>query len=139
MIKDKKEERKVAMPSWKGRPISDDSHSHDLEQRAAIYEFQHKLPKEAAEQKAHEDYQKEQHLQAAASHYVGMKASRATGDNEEAKKHHMMYTAHMQHLGFNPLAPLPSEVEHYIEGARSKPFYSFAPHIADGFLFQNKK
>lgn len=127
------------MPLWKDKPIVDPSHAHDLEQRTAMKEFNDKLPSAQAEEKAHEEYRREQHLQAAAKHFVGMKSARAAADHEEAKKHHIMYTLHLQQLGMNPSGALPKEVEHYMSDAKQEPFYRFQPHKADGFLFQNNK
>jgi hypothetical protein len=139
MPKDDKKDQTVAMPLWKDKPISDPSHIHDLEQRAALHEFEHKLPKEAAEAKAHEEYKRLQHVKAAASHFAGMKAAKATGDQEEVRKHHAMYVMHLQHLGHDPMDAVPKEVEHHMGEFKDKPFYRFQPHNADGFLFQDKK
>lgn len=132
-------ERKVDMPLWKDKQIADPSHEHDLEQRAALLEFNDKLPKEEAEGKAHAEYKREQHLKAAAKHWSGMKAAKATGDHEEAKKHQTMYTMHLQELGHDPMGPVPKEVEHHMANAKSEPFYSFSAHPADGYLFNDGK
>jgi hypothetical protein len=137
--KDDSKDRKVAMPLWKDRPISDPGHEHDLEQRSAMLEFNDKLPKEQAEHKAHQDYKKEQHLKAAARHFAGAKAARAVGDHEESKKHHAMYVLHLKELGLNPNGAVPKEIEHHMLDGKSEPFYRFEPHPADGFLFQKDK
>jgi hypothetical protein len=135
--KDEGKDQQVKMPMWKDKQIVDPDHMHDLEQRAAIHEFEHKLPKEAAEKKAHEEYKHEQHLKAAATHFAGMKAAKATGDHDEAKKHHAMYTMHIQELGHDSMGALPKEVEHHMGEVKNEPFYRFTPHKADGFLFNS--
>lgn len=128
-------ENKIATPMWGQYQIVDPSHTHDLEQRAALYEFEHKLPRNLAEKAAHTEYKREQHLKAAATHFAGMKAAKATGDNDEAKKHHAMYTLHLQQLGHDSMGALPKEVEHHMSSLKNEPFYRFNPHKADAFLF----
>lgn len=132
-----KQEAKVKMPMWGQHQIVDPDHIHDLEQRSALHEFEHKLPKEAAEKKAHEEYKREQHLKAAATHFAGMKAAKATGDHDEAKKHRAMYTLHLQHLGHDPMGPLPKEIEHHMGSIKNEPFYRFQPHKADAFILND--
>jgi hypothetical protein len=123
------------LPLWKENRILDEAHIPDLEQRAAIHEFTHKTPKEEAEKKAHQEYQREQQLKAAAKHYAGFKAAKAAGEKEDAAKHHTMYSLHLQKLGFEPHGPVPREIENHLTNAKSEPHYSFSAHKADSFLF----
>lgn len=125
---------KIQAPMWKNRVILDESHAGDLESRAAIHQFTNKMDSEAADEAAHLDYKKDHHRQAAAKHFVGMKAARASADNEEARKHFIMFNLHMKALGLNPNAALPSEIESHITNTK-EPFYRFSPHKADAFLF----
>lgn len=129
----------VGMPMWGEYQISDPDHAHDLEQRAALHEFEHKLPKDQAAKRAHSEYKHEQHLKAAANHFAGMKAAKATGDHDEAKKHHAMYMLHLEQLGHDATGPLPREVEHHMGSIKNEPFYRFQAHKADGFLFNDGK
>lgn len=132
-------DHKIETPMWKGRAILDESHASDLEQRAALHEFNNKMPREKAEEQAHEDYRKEHHAKAAASHFAGMKAATATGDTEEAKKHHAMYLLHAKQLGYKGSEAVPEEISRHIEMTKRDPYYQFKPHKADAFLFSNKK
>lgn len=125
---------KIKAPMWKNRVILDESHAGDLESRAAIHQFTNKMDSEAADEAAHSDYKKDHHRQAAAKHFVGMKAARASADNEESRKHFIMFNLHMKALGLNPNAALPSEIETHITNTK-EPFYRFSPHKADAFLF----
>lgn len=128
-------ERDVMMPLWKDRKILHPDHAHELEQKTALNEFEHKHPKELAEEKAYESYKRDHHLRAAASHFAGMKAARASGDKEEAKKHQAMYSLHMNELGHDPTGPMPHEIENHL-ATKSEPFYRFQAHPADGLLFK---
>lgn len=133
------DKKKVNIPMWKNRPILDEEHAADLEQRAALHEFEGKLPTEMAEQKAHDDYRKDHHEKAAASHFSGMKAAKASGDNEEAQKHHMMYKMHLKQLGHDSNGPIPEQVSRHIEASKREPYYTFKPHKADALLFEGNK
>lgn len=101
------------MPSWNGKyPMSDTTHSDDLQMRADIYEHMHRLPRHDAEARAHADYRKEQIAKAAAHHWNGMKAAHAAGNLESAKKHGVMYTLALHQLGHkDPMNPPPEVVE----------------------------
>lgn len=127
------------LPKWMGRSIVHDSHSHDLERRAAIEEFQNKLPKEAAEEKAHQQYRREHHVEAAAHHLQGAKAAQGAGDMEEAKKHGAMYHLHMEKLGLDPVAEPPPEIRKQLESPDRKPAYKFKAHKGDMFLLDGGK
>lgn len=135
----KKAPPEVNMPLWRGRQITDPTHAHDLEQRAAIHEFETKVPKEAAEDMAWKDYAKTQHQKAAAKHWSGMLAGKATGDHAESVKHATMYSQHLQKLGLNPNGRIPPEIEQHLDTNKDEPFYRFQPHPADGFLFSQVK
>lgn len=117
---------------WMNHPILDASHSHDLDQRAAIHEFQNGKTREDAERLAHEEYRMESHLKAAAHHLVGMKMAHAAGSNETAQQHYKMYESHMKRAGKDPNGPVPPEVEHHKPSAFKS--FGFLNHGADSYL-----
>ena len=125
-----KDNKKPAL--WQGHPIINQSDSHDLEQRAAIHEFQHGKPREEAERAAHEEYRLNSHLKAAAHHLVGMKMSHAAGNSEVAQQHYKMYESHMKRAGRDPNGPVPPEVEMHKPGAYKS--FGFTNHGADSYL-----
>lgn len=133
----KAEKPKLEFPQWLERfPILHQDHAHDLETRAAVNEFQHKMPRHEAEASAHKQYVQDQLEDAAAHHLLGMKASQGAGDMHAARKHGVMYGIVMKQLGHNPLdAPPPA-----IAGkAKTQPpqLYSFKPHKADAFAIHD--
>jgi hypothetical protein len=126
------EKKKLHPPQWLGRPILHDEHIQDLETRAALGEFHHKLPRGEAEARAHDDYVKEHRERAAAHHLAGMKASMATGNHEDARKHYAMYDLHLKALGKEAIGAVPPEVEkRMLEEHGSKPLYRFKAHKGD--------
>jgi hypothetical protein len=130
-MSDNKKE-KLAPPSWLGRPILDHGHVMDLETRAAMNEFGHKMPRHEAEQKAHDDYVQEQRERAAAHHLAGLKAAGATGNHEDARKHWALYDMHLKALGKESIGAVPPEIEKAHDGGdRQKPIYKFKAHKGD--------
>jgi hypothetical protein len=120
-------------PKWLDRyPVVDADHLHDLEQRAAINEFHRKMPRHVAEQTAHDDYRKDQLVEAAAHHLVGMKAAHGAGDMESAKKHGAMYMLACKALGHNDLEP-PPEVAVKAKHTPAQ-VYKFRAHKGDAFV-----
>jgi hypothetical protein len=120
-------------PKWLDRyPIVQADHVHDLETRAAIEEFHNKLPRHTAEAKAHDDYKRDQLLDAAAHHLVGMQAARGAGDNDAAAKHGEMYKLTAKALGFDPVGEPPPEVSTRAKNTPSS-VYRFKPHHGDAF------
>lgn len=135
----KKSEVKKMEPLWLNRlPVLHDNHLHDLDTRAAINEFDRKMPREEAEAKAHKDYMAEHHAMAAAHHLSGMKAAQAIGNMEEAKKHGVMYGLHAKALGHDPVGPVPPEVQQHYRGDDSAKVYKFKAHKADRLLLGDK-
>jgi hypothetical protein len=130
-MSDNKKE-KLAPPSWLGRPILDHGHVMDLETRAAMNEFGHKMPRHEAEQKAHDDYVQEQRERAAAHHLAGLKAAGATGNHEDARKHWALYDMHLKALGKESIGAVPPEIEkRMMEETGQKPIYKFKAHKGD--------
>lgn len=125
-------DNKVNAPEWNGKTIVKPEDAHDLEQRAAIYEFKHRMPREDAEHRAHHEYKKDKHKEAAAYHYYGMKAAQAVADQEEGRKHGVMYSMHMKALGLDSSGPVPNDIKSL--AADQSRFYRFKPHRADAFL-----
>jgi hypothetical protein len=122
---------KLHPPQWLGRPILHQDHVQDLETRAAVNEFHHKMPRHIAEQAAHESYVKEQRERAAAHHLAGMKASMATGNHEDARKHWALYDLHLKALGKDSIGAIPPEIEKRMMEAGDKPVYKFKAHKGD--------
>lgn len=126
--------------SWMGHPLLDPEHEHELHLAAALHEFQGGLPRNDAEKRALEDYRREHHARAAAHHFAGMKAGHATGNMDDAKKHHALYSLHVKALGEDPMGPVPEVVRKFHGSAgtdkKQRPVYSFRGHDADEFLVQ---
>ncbi len=122
---------------WMGHPLLDPAHEHDLHLAAALHEFEGGMPREEAEKRALDDYRNEHHARAAAHHYAGMKAGHATGNMEDAKKHHALYSLHVKALGEDPMGPVPTAVRKYYgsAGDQKQPHtYRFHGHDADEYL-----
>lgn len=134
----KKNDTGIAAPKWMDKhPILDPEHIHDLETKAAINEFHHKMPRDQAELAAHADYVQEQLENSAAHHLMGVKASQAAGDMDAARKHGMMYSLVLKKLGHDPVGlPPPSVVNRTKNPEHS--IYRFKPHKADMFLLDEK-
>lgn len=126
------DEKKLHPPQWLGRPILSNEHVQDLETRAAINEFHHKMPRGQAEQSAHDSYVKENRERAAAHHLAGMKAAMATGNHQDARKHWALYDLHLKSLGKDSIGAIPPEVEkRMMEEHGDKPLYRFKAHKGD--------
>ena len=119
-------------PVWNGRKIAKEEDKHDLESRAAVFEFKHRMARPDAEHRAHFEYQQDKHREAAAYHMQGLKASQGAGSLEEGHKHGMMYQLHMKALGLDPMGPVPHEIQGLAD--KQEKFYKFKPHRADNFL-----
>lgn len=121
-------------PLWMGRPIVRAEHVDELERDAALNEFHSKMPRHLAEEKAHQDYIRRQHIDAAAHHLQGMKAAQANADMEDAQKHGTMYEMHLKALGFESPGPVPHEIKMASEQPDRKPIYRFKAHHGDFFV-----
>lgn len=128
------EKKKAELPQWMGKKIVHPDHIQHLEQAAAINEFHHKMPREHAETKAHNDYRLEQHTIAAAHHLQGAKAAQGAGDMESARKHGAMYEMHVRQLGHEPVGPVPDVVRAHLDNPERTSIYKFKPHKSDIFL-----
>ena len=118
-------------------PISDEDDIHSLDTRAAIHEFQGKLPRHEAEAQAHSDYKKESIVNSCAHHYSGVMASHAAGDTESSKKHALMLSLGLKALGHDGIK-VPDEVVNRAKHTPSK-VYAFKNHKSDGFLLNTDK
>jgi len=125
---------KLNFPQWNKRKIAKDEDAHDLDSRAAIFEFKHRMTRDDAEHRAHHEYKQDKHREAAAYHLQGLKASEAAGSREEGHKHGLLYQLHMKALGLNPMDAVPHEIQSLAD--KQEKFYKFKPHRADGFLLQ---
>lgn len=128
---------KVNAPKWNGRDIAKDEDGADLDQRAALYEFKHRMARPDAEHRAHHEYRQDKHREAAAYHLQGLKAAQGAGSQEEGHKHGLMYQLHMKALGHDPMGAVPHEIQSLAE--KQEKFYSFKPHRGDVFLLQGEK
>jgi len=118
---------------WLGRPIISPEHSQGLELSAAANEFDKGMSRHDAEEKAHNDYVRDQRLRAAAHHLSGIKAAQGSGDFAEAGKHGAMYELHLKALGLDPMGPVPDEVQAKLGEPDRKKIYGFKPHAGDLF------
>lgn len=128
---------KINAPMWNGRKIAKEDDAHDLESRAAINEFSHRMPRADAEHRAHFEYKQDKHREAAAFHLQGLKASQAAGSQEEGHKHGLMFQLHLKALGLNPMDAVPHEIQSLAD--KQDKFYKFKPHRSDIFLLQGDK
>lgn len=119
---------------WLGRNILDEKHSPDLEYAAAIHEFGNAKPRKDAEEAAYNDYKREHHTQAAAHHLRGMRAAEGSHDFDEARKHSIAYSLHMNELGHDPMDAVPNDIKELAEGEKLKGQYRFKSHKGDLFL-----
>lgn len=126
-------------PEWMGRPIVDEAHVHELETASAIAEFEHKMPRNVAENKAYEDYTKARRLDAAAHHYASAKAAQGAGHLEEAKKHSAMWEVHCQALGLDPMEPPSAEIMSRLNSPDREKVVKFKAHKGDYFALTDKK
>lgn len=128
----KSEDKKLHPPQWLGRPILAHEHHQDLEMRAAMNEYHHKMPRQQAEQHAHDAYVKEHRERAAGHHLAGMKAAMATGNHQDARKHWAMYDMHLKALGKDSIGAVPPEVEkRMMDEHGQSPLYRFKAHKGD--------
>src|ERR1700678_242219 len=121
-------------PLWQDRPISHEDDAHGLEHAAASLEFgEHKLPREQAESKAHSDYQRQKHVEAASFHLSALKGSHGAGDMSAARQHSQMYELHLKALGHSPSGPVPEEVKALSAQCKEPKVVKFRSHPADSF------
>lgn len=119
--------------------LTDPTHADELEQKAAGMEFNDKIPRHIAEQKAYESYKKDQHMQGAAHHLKGLRAAQASGDRDEGRKHGAMYEMHAKQLGFEPWAEVPQELHSYLAKEKQEPSHKFKAHKGDLLVLDKQK
>lgn len=125
------------MATWLERPIADDTHAKELEQLAAHYEFDQKLPREEAETRAYREYSQRQHAEAAAHHLRMADRARNSGYPDEGRLHYEMYRLHAKRLdGSRGLASIPPAVQARLSGRPAEDLkpYRYAPHWADDLI-----
>ena len=123
---------------WLDKYDTIDPSEHDgLAVAAAVHEFKHGHSQEDAAEEAHKGYLKNHAEDAAAFHYLGMRAALAAKNEVAAKKHGEAYAVAMKHLGHNITDAPPKEILDKTKNLEKNP-YSFKSHKADG-LFQPKE
>ena len=122
--------KSLDMPKWLGRSILSEDDTNDLERRAAIHEFDKKMPRQKAEEAAYVDYMTDRRREAAAHHLRGLKVAQAAGDMEAARRHSVMYGLHLKALGGNPYDAPPPEVTRMAEQGQAK-HYKFKASPGD--------
>lgn len=126
--------KKIGNHKWQSRKILSQDDIPDLEHAAALHEFEHGLPRSEAEDKAYNEYKSKFHREGAAHHLRGLRAAQGSGDMEEAHKHGVAYSLHMEHLGHDPMDAVPADIKSLSEGEGIKPQYKFKSTAADHFL-----
>ena len=110
--------------------ILDKDHEHDLATRSAIHEFKNKMPREEADKQAHKDYVKQKAIEAAAHHYMGMRAAAALDDRHLSKKHAKAYEAACKAMGESDVGAPSQEILDHIKNHHPS-VYKFAKHPHD--------
>lgn len=127
-------------PKWLDRfLVAHPDHVNELEQAAALHEFDSKMPRHQAEEKAYSDYRKQQHLHGAAHHLRGLKAAQASGDQDDARKHSAMLELHAKQAGFDPYSDLPAELQQHLHAEKPEPVHKFKAHRSDLFVLDDHK
>lgn len=125
---------------WLDRyPITHPDHAHDLEQRAAELEFNDRLPRHEAEDRAYSEYKKETHYRGAAHHLRGLRAAQSSGDREDARKHDAMLSLHAKAAGFDPYQEVPAELHQYMHSEDPEPVHKFKAHRGDMLVLDDHK
>ena len=113
--------------------VGDEGDIPNLEANAAIYEFQHKLPRKEAEAKAYQEYLQDKATDSAAHHYLGMRAALAGKNDQAAQAHGESYAKAMKHLGMSPTDMPSKEIMSKVENLKQK-VYSYKAHPADDLI-----
>ena len=123
-------------PQWAGRDVLDKEHGTDLDRESALHEFEGKMPRHEAEDKAYGDYKRQAHAPRPRLTTSGVSSSpEATGDMREGRKHGLMYQLHCKQLGHEAIGPVPKEVHQHLDAsgddAENQKVYSFKAHRGD--------
>lgn len=113
--------------------VGDENDLSHLEAAAANNEFVQGHHRADAEAKAHADYLSDKAVDAAAHHYLGMRAALASKNEQAAKQHGEAYAKAMEHLRLSPHEEPPNNIKDRVEHIKQK-VYSFKAHPADGLL-----
>lgn len=116
---------------WMDKNILHEDHAKDLETAAAHHEFHGKLSRQDAEAKAHTDYKRNNHLEAAAHHLHGLRAAASLGEREDGAKHNALYVMHLKAAGENHRASPSQEV---LSKIPTKAWTGFKNHKGDALL-----
>jgi hypothetical protein len=129
----------AAKHSWYNRPILSQDHIPELERSAALLEFGHGMHREDAEKHAYANYKVQHHQHAAAHHLRGLKAAQAAGDIEEAQKHGVAYSLHMENLGHDPMEAVPPNIRALAEAEDKPKAYKFKSHAGDALILPKQQ
>ena len=125
-------DKKNAIHKWNENLILDPDDIQGLEHEAALNEFEHGHPRSDAEDLAYKAYKTKFHREGAAHHLRGLKAAQASGDIDEAHKHGVVYSLHMESLGHDPMDAVPPEIAELVKDGKKQ--YKFKAHNSDRFL-----
>jgi hypothetical protein len=125
------------IPKWLDRyEVTDPDDHQSLEVSAAVHEFGGGLKRDDAEAKAHSEYTFNKAVDAAAHHYLGMRAAAASKNDVAAKKHGESYVNAMTFINADPYSAPPKMVMDRIEDLKTK-LYSYKSHPADFLIKPN--
>ena len=113
-------------------PVLDEADIHSLEASAASKEFKDMLPREQAEQLAHQEYLKQHAIRTMAHHYMGGKIAKMLNDQESVDRHGIAYSAAAQASGFD-MGSVPPEVLEFAKNNVSG-LYKYKDHPSDTFF-----
>lgn len=124
---------------WLGHPVRDSEHINSLELNAAINQYHHGMSRADAEARVKDEDRRDRHLRAAAHHFEGLRAANAVGSEDDAKRHHEMYSMHLRVLGLEPNGPVPIEIQRYRDAETHRRAYAYKGHSDDQLLVDGAK
>lgn len=130
--------KKEVKANWLDKPILDEKHIPELEQKAAFYQLHDDLPREEAEKKTYAEYTKAQRAQAGLHHLKAAKMALLAGDPETARKHGLLYQLHNKALGAEGIGPAHPDIV-ALSGQKPEKKHPFKTHDADIFISDLEK
>lgn len=130
--------KKEVKANWLNKPILDEKHIPELEQKAAFYQLHDDLPREEAEKKTYAEYTKAQRAQAGLHHLKAAKMALLAGDPETARKHGLLYQLHNKALGAEGIGPAHPDIV-ALSGQKPEKKHPFKTHDADIFISDLEK
>lgn len=121
------------MKMWNNKAIIFAADKNALESAAAKYQYHDGLSRQQADDRAYEDYVRRCHVKAASYHFAASRRAVSLGNSNAAMRHHGLYVAHLQSLGYSQINTPPSEISSVIVDNLS-PVTDFHNHEADVFL-----